>query len=42
MAAALTLGFFAVERFPEYLGRLPDLTALETVEGSVTHMASAA
>ncbi|GLK63745.1 hypothetical protein JWJ88_15065 [Paracoccus methylovorus] len=38
MAAALTLGFFAIERFPEYLGRLPDLTALESVEGPVTHI----
>lgn len=38
MAAALTLGFFAIERFPEYLGPSPALTALEIVEGPVTHI----
>ncbi|REF68391.1 MULTISPECIES: thermonuclease family protein [Paracoccus] len=38
MAAALSLGFFVIERFPEYLGHLPGLTAMETVEGPVTHI----
>lgn len=34
----LSAGFFAIERFPEYLGPLPGLTALQTVEGPVTHI----
>ncbi len=37
----LTMGFFAIERFPEYLGPLPGLTALQTIKGPVTHVRDA-
>ena len=29
--------FLAVERFPEHLGALPELTALRVIEGPVSH-----
>lgn len=34
----LAAGFFAVERFPEHLGPIPELTALRVIEGPVSHV----
>ena len=38
LGGASFLVFTAVERFPEYLGPLPSLTALDHVEGKVTRI----
>lgn len=38
MGGALLLGFMAVERFPEHLGALPELTARRVIEGPVSHI----
>ncbi|MFC0279922.1 thermonuclease family protein [Falsigemmobacter intermedius] len=35
---ALAVGFFVVERFPELLGPIPELTALRVIEGPVSHV----
>lgn len=32
------LGFLAIERFPEHLGRISELTALRVIEGPVSHI----
>ncbi|WP_124088722.1 thermonuclease family protein [Pseudogemmobacter humi] len=34
----LFLGFMAVERFPEHLGSLPELTARRMIEGAASHI----
>lgn len=34
----LVLGFLAVERFPEHLGPISELTALRVVQGPVSHI----
>ena len=31
-------GFMAVERFPEHVGALPELTAFRVIEGPVSHV----
>lgn len=38
MGGALLLGFMAVERIPEHLGALPELTARRVIEGAVSHI----
>ena len=38
MGGALLLGFMAVERIPEHLGALPELTARRVIEGPVSHI----
>ncbi|WP_051201759.1 thermonuclease family protein [Paracoccus aminophilus] len=38
VSGALLLAFMAVERFPEHLAALPELTALRVIEGPVSHV----
>ncbi len=38
VAACAIAGFIAIERFPEYLGALPTMTALRKLEGTVNHV----
>ena len=38
LSGTLFLGFMAVERFPEYLGSLPELTARRMIDGRANHV----
>ena len=38
VGGVLMFGFMAVERFPEHVGALPELTAFRVIEGPVSHV----